>query len=520
MKIKNGLEKIIDFFQHQQQSIPGDYHYNAAFCRALVDAASAKEASIWQIDSKGQLHLIYGTNVMPEQIPDVSLGVGEGITGATALSGHVAAASNAWVDPQHDRRVDQRIDFRTRAMISAPVIFQNFLYGVINILNPVSLSHFPLEWQEYLSAVCTLYGASLASAGRLVPYPPHGSVKPEPGKSQNTRENTVIVGISRAIQEVLTLCYKAGRTHMPVLIHGETGTGKELAALKLHESSPVADGPFLAVNCSALAETLLESELFGHVKGAFSGAVKNRKGKFIAASGGTLFLDEIADMSLNNQAKILRVLQDKKVTPVGSEDPVDCNARIVAATNQNLWEKVKKGDFREDLFYRLCGIEILMPPLRERKDDIPLLSAYFLKKAFDEHGSDKAMARPPELSDNAAKMLEVYSWPGNVRQLEQAISASVAICDDDIILLDDFPAWLQNLFKTENSPTPAGFNPGEQSSVQNLQNSSEKEYTRYMAALERTKYPMTGRWNISKASRHLGIPRKTLIYRLKKSGLI
>ncbi len=515
--------KLIDFFQQQHRSTPGDFNYNTAFCRALVDAASAKEASIWQIDTKGQLHLIYGTNVMPEQIPDVSLGVGEGITGATALSGRVAVASNAWVDPQHDRRVDQRIDFRTRAMISAPVIFQGFLYGVVNILNPVSLSHFPLEWQDYLSAICTLYGAALKNAGRLVPYPQPGLVESKNTKSKKAikaRENTVIVGISRAIQEVLTLCYKAGRTHMPVLIHGETGTGKELAALKLHESSDMADGPFLAVNCSALAETILESELFGHVKGAFSGAVNNRKGKFAAASGGTLFLDEIGDMSLNNQAKILRVLQEKKVTPLGSEDSIDCNARIVAATNQNLWEKVQKGEFREDLFYRLCGIEILMPPLRERKDDIPLLSTYFLNKAFLEYGSGKAMARPPELSDNAVNMLEACSWPGNVRQLEQAIFASVAICDDHVIQPDDFPAWLQNLLNPTGSQKPAAFKTSEPFPGQNFKTSREDDYTRYMAALERTKYPMTGRWNISKASRQLGIPRKTLMYRLKKSGLI
>ena len=515
MENKNSFAKILTFFQTRQNAVPGDSHYNAAFCQVLSDAASANEASIWQLDNENRLHMVFGTNVASKELKDVILRVGEGITGAAVLSRQTIAVSDAWVHPQHDRRIDKRIDFRTVAMISTPIIFGDTLYGAVNILNHRSGGPFPTQWKERMSAVGILYASALAASGRLIP---DGLSRGEDAKNKKTqkapRDKTVFVGVSRGVQEALYLCGKAGKTNIPVLIRGETGTGKELAARRIHEVSDRETGPFLDVNCVALAETLLESELFGHVKGAFSGADRDRKGKFLAASGGTLFLDEIAEMSLACQAKILRVLQEKRITPVGSERSIDCDARIVAATNQALLEKVERGKFREDLYYRLCGIEILLPPLRDRVEDISLLTMHFLDKACVEQRLQNPLCRQRGISNEALEMLKAFNWPGNVRQLEQAIFAAVAICEGDTIQLGDFPVWLHKAMKTDYGK--AKKRKYKTKSPAEIDDRSREKRARYMKALDRTKYPGTGRWNLSAAARELGIPRKTFSYRLKK----
>ncbi len=330
---------------------------------------------------------------------------------------------------------------------------------------------------------------------------------------------TGIVGISQSVQEALHLCLKAGRSDIPVLICGETGTGKELAAHRIHEASRRAQGPFLGVNCAALSETLLESELFGHVKGAFTGANHDRPGKFAAASGGTLFLDEIAEMTVTSQAKILRALEEKKVTPLGSEKAVPADTRIIAATNKNLMELVKEKRLREDLYYRLCGIEIKMPPLRERVEDIPLLAIHFLNKA----STQQKRKNPPRLSSEALDMLMTFAWPGNVRQLEQALLAATALCEGDEIVPDNFPAWFREAVrsagKQEISSTDLHVETKSRPETDNRLLKDE-DRRRYLEALNATKYHGTGRWNVSSAARQLGIPRETFTYHLKKLNII
>jgi Nif-specific regulatory protein len=519
MENKNHFSKILAFFRTRQTGVPGDPEYNTAFCHILSEAAFAEGVSIWQLDSEGRLHMVFGTNVDPEEISDLVLRAGEGITGAAVLSRETIAVSDAWVHPKHDRRIDKQIDFRTISMISTPIIFGNALYGAVNILNHGSGGPFPAQWQERMSAVGVLYASALAASSRLAPYelPREEGVKnkkaPKPSK-----DKTVIVGVSRVVREALYLCVKAGKTGIPVLIRGETGTGKELAAHRIHEAGDRNTGPFLDVNCAALAETLLESELFGHVKGAFSGANRDRKGKFLAASGGTLFLDEIGEMSLACQAKILRVSEEQRITPVGSERMMDCDARIITATNQALLEKVEQGKFREDLYYRLCGIEILMPPLRERAEDISLLSMHFLNKACAEQRRLNPLYPPPEFSNEALEMLNAFNWPGNVRQLEQAIFAAVAICERGRIHPGDFPGWLHKAMKKDYEKSNKRRYKAESPAVINGRFNEER--TQYIEALDETKYSGTGRWNLSAAARQLGIPRKTFSYRLKKMGII
>jgi DNA-binding NtrC family response regulator len=268
----------------------------------------------------------------------------------------------------------------------------------------------------------------------------------------------------------------------------------------------------LEINCAALSETLFESELFGHVKGAFTGASHDRLGKFAAASGGTLFLDEIAEMTVTSQAKILRVLEEKKVTPLGSEKALPADTRIIAATNKNLVELMKEKRLREDLYYRLCGIEIKMPPLRERVEDIPLLAIHFLKKA----SIQQKRKNPPRLSSEALNMLMTFAWPGNVRQLEQALLAATALCEGDEIVPDNFPAWFREAVTSALSSPHVETKSRPEKDNRLLK---DEDRRRYLEALQATKYQGTGRWNVSSAARQLGIPRETLSYHLKKLRL-
>lgn len=521
MKEKSSFLEVVRFFQRLPTAIPGSPEYNAAFCHLLVSAASADAASIWQLDAESQLHLISSTDIPHDETINISLRQGEGIAGAAALSRKTVFAVNAQKEKLHDSRVDERFGLRTYAMISAPIIFEEHLFGVVNILNHHSDKLFYSEWEEWLSALAVIYGAALERAEKLTPH--RGTLKMKigtEGKYLKLPEGkTGIVGISQPVQEALHLCLKAGQSDIPVLICGETGTGKELAAHRIHEASPRVQGPFLVVNCAALSETLLESELFGHVKGAFTGANHDRPGKFAAASGGTLFLDEISEMSVSSQAKILRVLEEKKVTPLGSEKPVPADTRIIAATNKNLMGMVKEKGFREDLYYRLCGIEIRMPGLRERVEDIPLLAIHFLKKASRQQKREN----PPGLSPEALDMLMTFAWPGNVRQLEQALLAAMALCEGDEIVPSNFPAWFREAVTSEvKQEIPA------RSPQVDIQSRPEKDNRllkdedrrRYLEALQATKYPGSGRWNVSAAARQLGIPRETLTYHLKKLNIL
>ncbi len=246
-----------------------------------------------------------------------------------------------------------------------------------------------------------------------------------------------IIGRSPKMQAIFGLIERVARTASTVLIHGESGTGKELIARAIHFSSPRATQRVLAINCGAMPENLLESELFGHERGAFTGALRDKKGLFQEANHGTLFLDEIGEMSLTMQVKLLRVLQEKLVRRVGgtTEEPVD--VRIIAATNQNLAEKIVRGEFREDLFYRINVIPISIPPLRSRREDIPLLVDHFL------HKYSAALGVPPKrISAEAMRLLESHSWPGNVRELENLIERAIALSTGSAITNSDLPTSL------------------------------------------------------------------------------
>jgi DNA-binding NtrC family response regulator len=242
-----------------------------------------------------------------------------------------------------------------------------------------------------------------------------------------------IVGSSREMQKVFRMIEKVAPTDSTVLIYGESGTGKELVARALHYNSHRRNHPFEPINCTALPETLLESELFGHMKGSFTGAHADKKGLFESANKGSVFLDEIGIMSSGMQMKLLRVLQEKEIKRVGDNVVRDVDVRIIAATNENLSEKVKKSEFREDLFYRLSVIPINLPPLRERREDIVLLVRHFLKT------QNKRLKADYRMSDEAMTILEAYEWRGNVREVENVIERAVTLCESDIIKPEDLP---------------------------------------------------------------------------------
>ncbi|OGR32712.1 MAG: two-component system response regulator [Desulfuromonadales bacterium GWC2_61_20] len=244
-----------------------------------------------------------------------------------------------------------------------------------------------------------------------------------------------IIGTSKPMQEVYKLLGKIAPADLTVLINGESGTGKELVARALHLNSPRLGKPFLALNCAAIPRELLESELFGFEKGAFTGAVERKIGKFEQAAGGTLFLDEIGDMPLDLQAKLLRVLQEKEITRTGGNTAIAVDVRIVAATNQELTEKVRTREFREDLFYRLNVVPVTLPPLRERRTDIPLLVDFFIRRAHDQLG-----VAAKGCTEEALALLKGYNWPGNVRELENTIQRAALLSPDPFLTPADFPA--------------------------------------------------------------------------------
>ncbi len=257
-----------------------------------------------------------------------------------------------------------------------------------------------------------------------------------------------LIGKSKAMQDVFDTIRKVAPATATVLIEGASGTGKELVAKSIHFNSPRRNQPFVAVNCSALAETLLESELFGHEKGAFTGAISMKKGRFELADQGTLFLDEIGELSSPLQVKLLRVLQEKIFERVGGTRPVSVNIRLIAATNKSLREEIRKGRFREDLFYRLNVVHVVLPPLQERMEDIRPLSAHFIAKYADErHGVQPVIRMDKEVE----RLFFEYSWPGNVRELENVIERAMVMCPGDTIRVDDLPKDFRKNISMDNA---------------------------------------------------------------------
>ena len=312
-----------------------------------------------------------------------------------------------------------------------------------------------------------------------------------------------LIGKSKAMQDIFETIRKVAPATATVLIEGPSGTGKELVAKSIHFNSPRRNQPFVAVNCSALAESLLESELFGHEKGAFTGAVSMKKGRFELADQGTLFLDEIGELSPSLQVKLLRVLQEKAFERVGGIRPISVNIRLIAATNKSLKHEIAKGRFREDLFYRLNVVHIVLPPLRERLEDIRLLTAHFVAKYAEERPDEKPVTR---VEKEAERLFYDYSWPGNVRELENVIERAMVMCGGGTITVDDLPTDFKNNVNKNNKLNLEGLSP--QATLYETLAHVEKQMI--LQALQQTGYVQ------AHAASLLGIGKSGLNQKLKK----
>jgi DNA-binding NtrC family response regulator len=335
----------------------------------------------------------------------------------------------------------------------------------------------------------------------------HGRLKSEnrllQGQLQSKYRFQNIIGTSAALRSVLETVSKVAMTDSTVLITGESGTGKELVARAIHFNSKRADKMFVTVNCGAIPEELLESELFGHVRGAFTNAVANREGRFSVAHEGTIFLDEIGDMSSTLQVKLLRVLQDRTFEPVGSSKTQSVDVRVIAATNQDLEDAIANRLFREDLYYRLNVIPIVVPPLRERRDDIPLLAQHFLDIANESRGDEGV-----GFSDEAIELMTGFDWPGNVRELENLVERLVTLCSGRGIVASDLPKSLQ----VNSSPTPAAPQiPPQGLNFRDVVDQFESDLIRQ--ALEIT------HGNKNRAAQLIQMNRTTMLEKMKKKGV-
>lgn len=308
-----------------------------------------------------------------------------------------------------------------------------------------------------------------------------------------------LLGASTAMQELREMIARVARSQAPVHIYGESGTGKELVAKLIHESGPRREGPFVPVNCGAIPTELMESELFGHKRGSFTGAVSDKKGLIQSAEGGTLFLDEIADLPLHMQVKLLRVIQEKAVRPIGEQAEVGIDVRLLSATHRNLSQLVAEGKFREDLFYRVNVIEMRVPPLRERPEDVPELAEAVLRRL-----GRRMKMTPPTLARDALEALESYSFPGNVRELENILERAITLCTTGEIRAADI----------QLRPSPGGSSSGTPSQAAPLGDHLEDiEREAIVKALEQTRYNKTA------AAKALGMSFRALRYRIKKLGI-
>jgi len=358
---------------------------------------------------------------------------GEGIAGWVAQNNKSIIVNDVANDKRHLRNIGEEINFTCKTILAVPMRIKDECIGVLELINKKDDGLFTqddIEWLEIFAnqaALAIINARSMEESLR--------EIKQLQEQLTHNQYHTVIAK-SPCFLEKLEIIDKVAKTDSSVLLLGESGVGKELFAEQIHLRSTRKNAPFIRVNCAALPEGLLESELFGHVKGAFTNAISNRQGRFEMANGGTIFLDEIGDLPLSLQAKILRVIQEKKYEKVGSDATVTVNVRIVAATNKDLEQQVQKGEFRHDLFYRLNVFPIYIPPLRQRPEDIIELAHFFLKNFMKETKKQKeAMAEG--FSQSAIEAMLSYSWPGNVRELQNCIERACVIGKNKLIGIED-----------------------------------------------------------------------------------
>jgi len=425
-----------------------------------------------------------------------------GVAGWVLREKRPVVIQDASKDDRFFKGIDLQESFVTKSMICLPLRTRKGLIGVIYALNKLE-GEFTARETRLLEILSGIIAISIENARLYGKLKDHASSLEQENlrlKSQvQDRFNLQgIIGSSPAMRQVFALMDKVIDTTTSVLIQGETGTGKELVARAIHYNGCLKEKPFVAENCGALSENLLESELFGHIKGAFTGAITDKKGLFELAHGGTIFLDEIGEMPVAMQVKLLRVLQEGQVRRVGGTRYINVDVRLIASTNRSLEDEVKKGTFREDIFYRVNVFPITLPPLRERREDIPLLSAHFLKKLT------KKQKRPSaRLTPRALNLLSQYDWPGNVRELQNEIERALTLAERDKEIREEFLSA-----KINASLSPKISIPATDCTLQEVTQRIEQQMV--IEALEKTE------GNRSQAARILGLTRQGLLNKIAR----
>ncbi len=485
----------------------------------ICEVMDADRGTIYLVD-RGKQELFSKVAHLPE-LKEIRLRVGQGLAGHVARTGEVTNVPTTNTDGRFYNKIDQQTGYRTESVIAAPMRDRKgAVIGVVQLLNKSS-GAFPKEDEDTLMKLAEQAALAVESTtlyADLARAPAEGQ-KPLPIEGQFN----LIVGESEELRSACKLTRRAANSEATVLIRGESGTGKELFARAIHVNSPRQSGPFIKVDCAALPEGLIENELFGHERGAYTGAEDRAEGKFDAAKGGTIFLDEIGELPLAVQGKLLRVLQDREFDRVGGTEPIKADVRVVAATNRDLEELVAQGSFRGDLYFRIKVVQIDLPALRKRGEkDIRRLALHFATAAAKRHG------RPlPNISEAALSRLARYPWPGNVRELENIIECAVVITEGAHIMADDLtlpdrPLSLASLYEGSKLGAPIASAPAEPA-VSSLPSTppptalvrtlDEVEREHILAMLERAE------GNRTTAARLLGIGRNTLTRKLKKYGL-
>jgi Nif-specific regulatory protein len=451
---------------------------------------------VFLLDSfSGDLRIVAAHGLTKQSIKKGKYRIGEGIVGTVLEKRSPMVIPNIGEEPLFLNKTGSRPEKDGISFLSVPIMLKGEVLGVLSVDRIYSKKHGTVEDDlRVLKIVASLIAQFIKLWESYEEIEKEKESLKRELKGKYSLEN--VIGQSDRMQEVFEAVHRVAPSKATILLRGESGTGKELIAQALHYMSPRNKGPFMKFNCASIPEGLLESELFGHEKGAFTGAISSRKGKFELANKGTIFLDEIGDLPITLQPKILRVLQEREFESVGSEKTIKVDVRIITATSRNLEDLLSHGKFREDLYYRLNVIPLFLPPLRERGEDIPILIDYFLKKFNKENN------RSVVLDKSSLQVFLNYNWPGNVRELENTIERLVIMSGSDKIIASDLPISL-SIRRVRSS--------GRSTSL--MANVEEIEKANIVDALEKTG------WTQAKAARLLGITPRQIGYKIKKYGL-
>ena len=483
------------------------------FLNSLLKIQNVQRGSIW-IKRNDTYRCVEAAGAESEQIKGVSLDVRHPSIVGWVIENKKMTVAETKSDRRHYKEVEDQLAIKSTLILCFPLFFRDKkVYGAVQIIDTtqekstLNLDKGYLEQLQNLVDIC-----SIALSNAILYATERKKILTLRSALKDAGNQSMIIGQSESFQTCMDLVKSYANTEFHVLITGESGTGKELVAEKIHTSSARRDKPFLVQNCSAIPDTLLESELFGYKKGAFTGASQDRMGLFEAANGGTVFLDEIGDMPLSLQASLLRVLQKNEIKPLGETRVRHIDIRIVAATNKAIKQMIAENSFRQDLFYRLSVLPVHLPPLRERREDIPLLARHFLEKE-----SLKAGLIEKKISSDAFQLLVSYSWPGNIRELENLIRYLMVTTEGDYIGVVNIPGHIKHqaasLSPSEDSRTASREDAN--ALMNNLSSMTwpqlEKEYV--MSLLEKNN------WNITWAAKASGINRSTFASRMRKLNL-